>query len=242
MQYKALLDLPGLRPTSRFQLVWAIMMFVGIPAFTLMIALAAVKPLDGEDLSLFPAGSAIGLYLTYLAMYVAPKLVGFLDVALRPGGLDRYGGGLRFAAGALVERGFSLLLGAATTLRTTLFMLGLLFGRSVIWGGQSRDAHELTWRTAFAGLWPQLLFGAWLYACALAFAPTLILWSAPLTLGYVAAIPFAVWTSRPEFFGFLEATGLCAIPEDLAPPPALTLLEGVSAPSTVASSQSVEAA
>ncbi|HJZ44417.1 MAG TPA: glucans biosynthesis glucosyltransferase MdoH, partial [Hyphomicrobiaceae bacterium] len=39
MQYVKLLDLPGLYPMSRFQLVWAILMFLGIPAWTLMIAL-----------------------------------------------------------------------------------------------------------------------------------------------------------------------------------------------------------
>ena len=42
MQYIKLLDLPGLYPMSRFQLVWAILMFIGIPAWTLMIALLPV--------------------------------------------------------------------------------------------------------------------------------------------------------------------------------------------------------
>ena len=40
MQYVKLLDLPGLYPMSRFQLVWAILMFLGIPAWTLMIGLS----------------------------------------------------------------------------------------------------------------------------------------------------------------------------------------------------------
>jgi membrane glycosyltransferase len=229
MQYWALLGLKNIQPMSRFQLLWAIMMFIGVPAFTLLIALAALKPLDGEDMSRFPAGSAIGLYGVYLAMYLAPKLAGFLDIAMTPGGLARYGGGARFAAGALFELAFSFMLGAATTLRTGLFMIGLLFGRSVIWSGQSRDAHELSYATAFAGLWPQLVFGVYLYGMAAALAPSLILWSAPLTLGYFFAIPFAVETSGPRFTAFLQRTGLCAIPEDLAQPPILALLDRVSA-------------
>ena len=36
---------------SRFQLAWAILMFLGVPAWTLMIALVPLKLLDGEDLS-----------------------------------------------------------------------------------------------------------------------------------------------------------------------------------------------
>ncbi len=231
MQYWALLGLKDLQPMSRFQLLWAIMMFIGVPAFTLLIALAALKPLDGEDISRFPAASALGLYGVYLAMYLAPKLAGFLDIAMTRGGLARYGGGLRFAAGALFELAFSFMLGAATTLRTGLFMIGLLFGRSVIWSGQSRDAHELSYATAFAGLWPQLVFGAYLYVMAALLAPSLILWSAPLTLGYFFAIPFAVETSGPRFTAFLQRTGLCAIPEDLAQPPVLRLLDQVSSSS-----------
>ena len=70
---------------SRFQLAWAILMFVGVPAMTLMIALAPLKILDGEDLSIFPVGLAIGLYLTFLGMYLSPKLAGLADILLDEG-------------------------------------------------------------------------------------------------------------------------------------------------------------
>ena len=75
-------------------------------------------------MALFPAGSALGLYGLFMLMYVAPKLAGFLDVALTPGGLKRYGGGARFALGASVEIVFSLLIAPCVTLRTSLFMAG----------------------------------------------------------------------------------------------------------------------
>ncbi len=230
MQYWALIGMKGLKPMSRFQLLWAIMMFIGVPAFTAIIALGALKPLDGEDMARFPAGSALGFYGLFLAMYLAPKLVGFLDIALTPHALKRYGGALPFAGGALFELCFSFLLGAATTLRTALFMMGLLFGHSVIWSGQARDAHALSYTTAARGLWPQMAFGLFLYATALVLAPAVILWSLPLTLGYVLAIPFAVATSAPGFGRFLARTGLCAIPEDLAPPPILTQLNATVGP------------
>jgi len=53
MQYLNLLKTPGLLPMSRFQLIWAVSMFIGAPAWTTIIALAAVKPAF-EDLSSFP--------------------------------------------------------------------------------------------------------------------------------------------------------------------------------------------
>ena len=224
MQYLALLGMPGLKPTSRFQLLWAVMMFIGIPAFTAIFALAALKPLDGEATELFPSRSALGLYGAFLGMYLAPKLAGFLDIALTPGGLARYGGGRRFFAGALLELCFSFLLGAATTLRTSLFMIGLLFGKSVTWNGQARDAHELSAAMAARGLWPQMAFGLFLFGTAAVLAPALILWSLPLTLGYLVAVPFAVISASPALGRWLLATGLCALPEDFDPPPILQAL------------------
>ena len=90
---------------------------------------------------------------------------------------------------------------------------------------------------ALEGLWPQILFGGVLYAIAAELAPALILWSLPLTLGYVLAAPFAVFTSSPAFGAFLKKTSLCAIPEDLAPPPVLTTLESVAAANQTSSSK-----
>ncbi len=219
LQYLKLLNLPGLLPTSRFQLVWAVLMFLGVPAWTLLIALAALKPFDSDPVGSFPAGLAVTLYLVFLLMYLAPKLAGFLDVLITPAAAARYGGRAWFTLGALVELVFSFLLGAATTFRITLFMMGLALGRSASWSGQARDAHALSWATAFAGLWPQLLFG--LAVCGLLAygAPAVLAWGAPLLLGFLVAIPFAVWTADPAIGARAAELGVCAIPEDLDPPP-----------------------
>jgi membrane glycosyltransferase len=157
-------------------------------------------------------------------MYLAPKLAGFLDIALTKGGLARYGGGLRFAVGATTELLFSFLISAAVTVRTSLFMIGLLFGRAVVWNGQARDAHALSWGTAARGLWPQTVFGFVLLAFALALAPGLILWSLPLTAGYFLAIPFAVATADPRLGAAMARMGLCAIPEEIETPPIIAAL------------------
>ena len=224
MQYFRLLGMEGLKPMSRFQLIWAISMIIGIPAWTAIIALSAIKPLDGEPTALFPAWSAIGLYGVFMFMYLAPKLAGFLDIALTKGGLARYGGGLQFALGAATELLFSFLISAAVTVRTSLFMIGLLFGRAVVWNGQARDAHALSWGTAARGLWPQTLFGFVLLAFALALAPGIILWSLPLTAGYFLAIPFAVATADPRLGVAMERMGLCATPEEIDTPPIIAAL------------------
>ena len=218
MQYLKLLDLPGLYPMSRFQLVWAILMFIGIPAWTLMIALLPVAAWQAQAIDDFPTTLAIGLYVTFFTMYLMPKIAGLLDAVLTRGGVARYGGWLRFVPGAAIELMFSFLQGAVSTIRTSIFMIGLLFGKSVVWGGQSRDAQQLSWTTAAEHLWPQTLFGVVVCGALLIVAPAVFWWSLPLTAGYLLAIPFAVLTADPRLGRALQRLGVCGIPEDFDPP------------------------
>ncbi|MEQ1713335.1 MAG: glucans biosynthesis glucosyltransferase MdoH, partial [Hyphomicrobium sp.] len=85
MQYVKLLDLPGLKPMSRFQLVWAILMFVGIPAWTLMIALSPVAAYEAQSVAGYPVASAQALYITFFVMYLMPKFAGLADAMLTKG-------------------------------------------------------------------------------------------------------------------------------------------------------------
>jgi len=222
MQYLKLLDTPGLYPMSRFQLVWAILMFVGIPAWTLMIALLPVAAWEARAIANFPTGLAIGLYVTFFTMYLMPKIAGLIDVVLTKGGVTRYGGPVRFAAGAAIELVFSFLQGAVSTIRTSIFMIGLAFGKSVVWGGQSRDAYGISWRTAIENLWPQTLFGTVVCGLLLLASPAAFWWSLPLTAGYLLAIPFAVVTASPELGRWFKKLGLCGIPEDFSEPAGIT--------------------
>jgi membrane glycosyltransferase len=218
LQYLKLLDLPGLLPMSRFQLVWAILMFLGVPAMTLLVALAPLKLLDGEAPAAFPAGLAAALYVAYLLMYLSPKLAGLADVALTPGGVARYGGGLRFLAGAAVEIASSFMIGAVTTFRLTIFMAGLLVGRSIAWDGQARDAHDIPWREAARGLWAPTLFGVAVCGALAWLSPAVLLWSLPLTLGYLVAIPFTVLTASTRMGERFTRLRLCAVPEEFDMP------------------------
>lgn len=225
LQYLKLLDLAHLKPMSRFQLVWAVLMFLGLPAWTLMIALLPLKAMEDRTIADYPAALTAGLYVLFLAMYLSPKLAGFADILLTRGGVRRYGGAVRFLFSALIETLFAFLQGAVSSFRTTLFMIGLAFGKARIgWNGQARDAHALSFATAFAGLWPHLLFGIYLFAGLGVIAPAVLIWSLPLTAGYLLAIPFAMLTAWPAAGAWLARHGLCAIPEDFDMPPVLAAI------------------
>lgn len=226
LQYLQLIGEKGLKPLSRFQLIWAVLMFLAIPAWTAMIALLPVMALDAASIADFPTGLAIALYVGFMGMYLSPKLAGFLDVMLTRGGMARYGGTLRFIAGAAVELVFSFLQGAVSTIRTSIFMIGLLFGRRVRWSGQVRDAHGLPlWQSARA-LWPQFLFGAVVCGALYAVSPTLLLWSLPLTAGYLLAIPFASVSASPTIGRIVTWLGLCGTPEEFHAPQEVQALKG----------------
>lgn len=227
LQYLKIMDIPGLKVMSRFQLAWAILMFIGLPAWTLMIALLPLKVLEDRNIADYPAGFAAFLYVLFFAMYLSPKLAGFADILLSKGGTQRYGGTLRFVASSLIEIVFAFLQGAVSTFRTTLFMIGLAFGKARIgWNGQARDAHALSFATACAGLWPHLLFGLYIVGTLALLSPTVLIWSLPLTAGYILAIPFAMLTAAPALGALFVRTGLCGIPEDFEPPAEIVAIQG----------------
>ena len=218
MQYLQLLGMRGIEPVSRFQLFWSVLMFIGAPAWTLLAALLPLAMWQAQAETDFPWHAVEIMYGALLLMHLAPKLAGIIDAVLTPGEVSRFGGGLRFASSAIIEIVFSLILGAVVTIRTSIFMLGLLFGKGVVWNGQRRDGEGVAWSDAVRWLWPQFLFGLWLYVAIALVSPTAALWSLPLTAGYVLAIPFVVFTASPAVGRFFRRHGIAGIPEDFAPP------------------------
>ncbi|GMG81891.1 glucans biosynthesis glucosyltransferase MdoH [Paralimibaculum aggregatum] len=233
MQYWSLLGLKGLRPTSRFQIFAAIMMYFGGPAWMLMTLAAAAKVFEGD--TGMDAAMGIAMFFVMISVSLVPKLAGLLDIALRRGGAAAYGGRLRFAAGGLVELVFSMLTAPVVAFRVTLFLIGLMFGRTVTWNGQNRDVYRLTWGDAARGLWPQMLAAAVLTAVLAGMVgPGLLLWAAPMLLGLGLAIPLAVWSAAPRVGAWAARTGLCAVPEEIAGAEMLARLGRVAQPETTA--------
>jgi membrane glycosyltransferase len=107
----------------------------------------------------------------------------------------------------------------------TLFLTNLLTGRTIDWGGQMRDDHEVPWSLALRQLWPQTLIGfAPLLLLALA-APSAAPYALFLAGGPLLSIPLAVITAMPALGRALIAIGLDRLPEEIVPPPELRALE-----------------
>ena len=224
LQYFKLLTLDGLLPVSRFQLSWAILMFLGLPAYVLIQPLIVAKAILWQyetDLVIWPF---IVLYGAFLLASLAPRLVGYLDVLLTHDLLRHYGGSKRFGLGVLAEFLFSYLLGSVTIISTSLFMAGLVIGRGMKWTAQMRDAGRINFWDALWRFWPQTVFGLVLMSYAWPASPFLVIVSLPLTAGFFLAIPFAILSAKPEWGGKMRAAGLGSIPEEIDPPQVLEAL------------------
>ena len=210
---------------SRFQLGFAMLMFLGSPAWigmlvvgTLAVAFAPT-PADFID----PAtGSA--LMVIILVMWFAPKIATVLDVLTRPPLRRAFGDTLRFLASVVSETIFFILLSPIMWFSHTLFLAGLPFGKTVGWIGQVRDDHTVPWSAAWQQFWPHTLLGV---ACValLAFThPSAIPYALLIAGGPLLAVPLAVFTAMPWLGITLARIGLGRLPEETAPPVALAAL------------------
>jgi membrane glycosyltransferase len=226
MQYLSFLQLPNLRPVSRFQLMFAIIMFLRSPAFMALLMLGSVAVAlapTPADFMRFDAG--IALLVLMLTMSFAPNIATAIDVLMRRKLRYLFGGTLRFIAGFLLMMVFEILLAATMWASHTLFLIRLPFGRTVGWGAQARDDHQVSWGFAARYLWPQTLMGLAPLLLLAFTVPSAIPYALLLAGGPLLSIPLAVLTARPALGRALIALGLDGLPEEVAPPPELRALE-----------------
>jgi len=217
MQYWQFLRLPGLHPLSRYQLAFAILMFLGSPAWIglLLIGSAAVALAPTpSDFMRWDAGIA-GLLLV-LTMWFAPNIATVIDVLTRAKLRHLFGGGLRFSASFVITVVFAVLIAPIMWASHTLFLAGLLRGRTLDWGPGS---------LALRRFWPQTLLGlAPVLLLALA-APGALPYALLIAGGPLLSIPLAVATASPALGRLLIIMGLDRLPEEILPPPELRALK-----------------
>ena len=213
-EYWHLLGLPGLRPMGRWQLVQAILMFASTP-FYLLFLLAAALAAATDPASGFPAGPALALTLGWAGALYAPKLLGYLEVLLRPSERRRYGGTARILAGIALETLFTLQLDAVSVVSKTLATIRLALGQPTPWLPQNRSDRGVSWREAVRLFWPHTLLGVVVFAAFATAGWAAVLWAAPFAGGLLTAIPFCVLTADPRLGRWLQRHRLAAIPEEL---------------------------
>jgi len=224
MQYWPFLRLPGLLPVSRFQIAFALIWFLASPAWIgLLLVITAAVALKGPAQFVRP-GTGHLLLVVILVMWFAPKLATVLDVLSRADARRAFGGTARFLSSVVVETMFFLLLSPIMWVGHTMFLGGLLFGRTIGWIGQTRDDHAVPLSLAVHNLWPQALLGIATVAVLAVTAPSAIPYALFIAGGPLLAIPLAVITAQPAAARLLLRLGIGRLPEETAPPPPLRAL------------------
>src|SRR5205807_4512018 len=83
--------------------------------------------------------------LLVLTMWFAPNIATVIDVLTRAKLRQMFGGGLRFSSSFAISIVFVVLLATIMWARHTLFLAGLLRGRTLDWGPQARHDPEVPW-------------------------------------------------------------------------------------------------
>jgi membrane glycosyltransferase len=225
MQYWRFLALPNLKPVSRYQLMLAILMFIGSPAWIGLLALATIALVSFDSPASFlrpDAGSA--LFVWVLVMWFSPKIATFVDFLLRPDARRAFGGSGRIIVNFAIETAYSLLLCPILWISHTIFLVGLLFDREIGWIGQVRDDHAVSFRLALASLWPQTLIGWISIGLVSATQPAALPYVLFLAGGPAFAVPFAMLTAWPALGRLAVRIGIGRLPEETATPHELLLL------------------
>jgi membrane glycosyltransferase len=226
LQYGFFLFLPGLKFVSRFQLLFAMMMFLGSPAWIGLLIVGTLAIATSPSMADFiRADAGYALLAVYVVMWFTPKLATGIDVLARPELRRAFGGTVRFVASLVIETCATFLLSPIQWFGHTLFFAGLPFGRVIGWIGQVRDDHTVPWSAAVRQLWPHTTLGLACLAILAATHPVAAIYAFALIAGGLAvSIPFAVVTAMPGVGHALARIGIGRLPEESAPPQALAAL------------------
>lgn len=224
MQYFKLLREPGLKFTSRIQLVLAILMFIGSPAWMMfvLVATGALVAPQYVPVEMQVVGPGYALFGIIMTMIFAPKIASVMDVLLRKDLRRSFGGGIAVIVSAALEIVFSMMLAPIMAIANTVFLFKLfVLGKPKAWNAQTRQAEALPFGLTMQRFWPQMLFGV--VGIGAIFSGVKIDWVAiamclPVFVGPMLVIPFAISSSHPAIGKIVARLGLWQLPEEQKAP------------------------
>ncbi len=226
MQYWRFLGLPGLKPVSRYQLVLAILMFIGSPAWIGLLVLGTLAVACADTpASFIRADAGTALFVCVLVMWFSPRIASAIDILLNARLRRAFGGAGLFLVNYVIETVYSILLCPILWFGHTIFLTGLLFGQEIGWIGQTRDDHAVPFTLALRNLWPHTLLGCAALVVLAMTQPAAIPYALFLASGPALAIPFAMMTAWPWLGGLAARIGIGRLPEETTRPTALLVLE-----------------
>jgi membrane glycosyltransferase len=216
LQNLRILRLAGIAAMTRFHLLFVAQKYLSAAALVAFVLLATTAAATWPAGRAFPAQSALALYAAVFAMYLAPRLIGIADAALRA--RHAYGGLAWLLAGSGAEIVLACLLMPCSMVSDTMTLLAQVRGRKMHWEEDRRDTYQITWAAGCHYLWPQTAFALMLLIWLAAENPASIPWFLPYLSGLILAVPVAVFTSSTRLGAWAARRHFCALPDEINSP------------------------
>jgi membrane glycosyltransferase len=185
---------------------------------TLMVAMSS------EPGALIDPQWGRALFAVVVLAQFLPKLASALEVLLNRTLRRSFGGALHFILGVLIESLFSILILPVMWFEQTVFLMRLLAGRKSGWTAQIRANYSVPLSQAFRAFWMETLTGIILMGVLLYCAPGAWAYISYLLLGLVLSVPLTILSADPAVGRYFVRKGIAALPEEIAPPPAMIAL------------------
>lgn len=168
---------------------------------------------------------ALTLLSTTALLLFLPKLLSVVLIITKKGRARLFGGFWRLLVSLAMEVVFSALFAPIRMLFHSKFVFVTLLGRQVGWGSQQRSDLGTGWIEALRYHGPGMLLALIWGAALFLFNRSFFWWNTPIIIPLLISAPLSVWSSRASRGRALRKLGLFLIPEEVEPPPELTLLQ-----------------
>ncbi|MGY1408380.1 glucans biosynthesis glucosyltransferase MdoH [Luteimonas sp. A611] len=236
LQHSLVLPARGLHPVSRLHLMmgighyftapmWAMLMLVGLSIPLQAGIEGGYAPLaywQGADPERF-----LWVFGLTMALLFGPKLLALVAALLDGTSRRAFGGGLRLAAGALLETVLAALMAPVTMYLQSRGVAEVLAGKDSGWDAQRRDDGSLPLSGLLARYGGLTVFGAGAAVVAWLVSPGLAAWMVPVIAGMLLSIPVVALTSSRSLGDRLRRLRIFATPEEAAPPAILQRAEAL---------------
>ena len=207
---------PGLHPVHRAMLAAGAFAYLAAPlwlAFTLLSTLGATLYATPLTLATLSNPSMLILLATMAGLLIVPKILAIVLLFLR-NEQDRYGGGLRLIASAILEFSLSTLYAPIRMVFHTRFVIAILSGRDGGWHSPPREDAGTPWSEALRRHGLHALLALLWFMAVLDTEAGRAWWLLPLLSGLLLAVPLSVLGSRAALGRRARESGLLFIPEE----------------------------
>ncbi|TWT62675.1 glucans biosynthesis glucosyltransferase MdoH [Rubinisphaera italica] len=233
MQHARLVVSEGFHPLSRVHFAMGVMSYIASPLWLTFMLVTFLS----QYLESFPTGATVsasyvmacmfGIFAVTMGLLLVPKFMGLSCLFRDRKQVTQFGGPLALTVSVFLEIFFSVLLAPVMAYYHSRFVLMTLMGRTVSWNSQQREETRVSAKDAWSMHWDVFAFYGLLGTLVASLAPQMLPWFAPILVGPLLVVPFAMILGSARFGRWLTKHQWLLIPEEQAESPLLKSMQEV---------------